>query len=95
MHTGRMDRECEFKATDQDAKMQNSHFIVPGRRITLCTLVRDRGFLLLPVLPTVPGGHPPAAPAPLCDPSSFAGADNCSSRIGDRRCSFMGGGGGL
>lgn len=61
----------------------------------MATLVRDRGFLLLPALPTMPDGTP-VVPAPMfCDLSSFTGADNGSSRIGDRWCSFMGAGGGL
>lgn len=67
-----------------------------SQNTTVSTLVRDRGFLLLPVLPTVPGAHPPAAPPPtLCGPSSFTGTDTGSSRIGDSRCSFIGAGGGL
>lgn len=60
-------------------------FMVRESKITPFTLVRDLGFLLIPELPIVSGGHPPAAPAPtLWEPFSFMEADNVSSCIGDR-----------
>lgn len=69
-------------------------FMIRESKITTFTLVRDLGFLFIPELLIVSGGHLLAAPAPtLCEPSSFMGEDNVSSCIGDRWCSFIRDGG--